>query len=211
MKGCAKRGLFITLEGSEGAGKSSNLSFVQTYLQSKQVDVVVTREPGGTPLAEEIRSLLLKPRDEKMAENTELLLIFAARAQHIQQVIRPGLEAGRWVLSDRFTDASFAYQGGGRQMNLDTIKTLETLVQGDLRPDLVILLDVPPDVGMRRAMRRGVLDRFEREDLCFFERVREGYLQRARANPDTYAIIDASQALAKVQEAIVNVLESRRP
>ncbi|HEX4974555.1 MAG TPA: dTMP kinase [Pseudomonadales bacterium] len=208
MKEGSKRGLFITLEGGEGAGKSSNLSFIQTYLSNKQIELVVTREPGGTPLAEEIRALLLQPRDEKMCENTELLLIFAARAQHIQQVIKPSLQVGQWVLSDRFTDASFAYQGGGRQMNLDTLNILETLVQGELRPDLVILLDVPVEVGMQRAKKRGLLDRFEQEDLAFFERVRASYLQRAKANPDTYAIIDASQSLAHVQEEIVAVLDS---
>lgn len=210
MKESVKRGLFITLEGGEGAGKSSNLSFIQTYLRKRQIDLVVTREPGGTPLAEEIRTLLLKPRDEKMCENTELLLIFAARAQHIQHVIKPSLHAGQWVLSDRFTDASFAYQGGGRQMSLDTLKTLETLVQGELRPDLVILLDVPVEVGMQRAQKRGVLDRFEQEDLAFFERVRASYLERARGNPETYAIIDASQSLAHVQNAIVAVLDARQ-
>lgn len=208
MKESSKRGLFITLEGGEGAGKSSNLSFIQTYLSNKQIELVVTREPGGTPLAEEIRALLLQPRDEKMCENTELLLIFAARAQHIQRVIKPSLQVGQWVLSDRFTDASFAYQGGGRQMNLDTLNILETLVQGELRPDLVILLDVPVEVGMQRAKKRGLLDRFEQEDLAFFERVRASYLQRAKANPDTYAIIDASQSLAHVQEEIVAVLDS---
>src|SRR3990167_342660 len=139
--GAEKRGVFITLEGTEGAGKSSNLSFIKDFLRSRNIDLIVTREPGGTPLAEEIRSLLLTPRSEKICANTELLLIFAARAQHLQQLIEPSLRSGQWVLSDRFTDASFAYQGGGRQMNMDTISQLERMVQGDLRPDLVILLD----------------------------------------------------------------------
>lgn len=205
--GAEKRGVFITLEGTEGAGKSSNLSFINDFLRSRNIDLIVTREPGGTPLAEEIRSLLLTPRSEKICANTELLLIFAARAQHLQQLIEPSLRSGQWVLSDRFTDASFAYQGGGRQMNMDTISQLERMVQGDLRPDLVILLDVPVEIGMRRVLKRGALDRFEQENIAFFERVRESYLQRAKAMPDSYAVIDAKQSLAKVQQDIVSILE----
>lgn len=205
--GAQKRGVFITLEGTEGAGKSSNLSFIDDFLRSRNIDLIVTREPGGSPLAEEIRSLLLTPRSEKICENTELLLIFAARAQHLQQLIEPSLRSGQWVLSDRFTDASFAYQGGGRQMNMDTISQLERMVQGDLRPDLVILLDVPVEIGMRRVLKRGALDRFEQENIAFFERVRESYLQRAKAMPDFYAVIDAKQSLAKVQQDIVSILE----
>jgi len=205
--GAEKRGVFITLEGTEGAGKSSNLSFINDFLRSRNIDLIVTREPGGTPLAEEIRSLLLTPRSERICANTELLLIFAARAQHLQQLIEPSLRSGQWVLSDRFTDASFAYQGGGRQMNMDTISQLERMVQGDLRPDLVILLDVPVEIGMRRVLKRGALDRFEQENIAFFERVRESYLQRAKAMPDSYAVIDAKQSLAKVQQDIVSILE----
>ncbi len=205
--GAEKRGVFITLEGTEGAGKSSNLSFINDFLRSRNIDLIVTREPGGTPIAEEIRSLLLIPRSEKICENTELLLIFAARAQHLQHLIEPSLRSGQWVLSDRFTDASFAYQGGGRQMNMDTISQLERMVQGDLRPDLVILLDVPVEIGMRRVLKRGALDRFEQENIAFFERVRESYLQRAKAMPDSYAVIDAKQSLAKVQQDIVSILE----
>ncbi len=205
--GAEKRGVFITLEGAEGAGKSSNLSFINDFLRSRNIDLIVTREPGGTPLAEEIRSLLLTPRSERICANTELLLIFAARAQHLQHLIEPSLRSGQWVLSDRFTDASFAYQGGGRQMNMDTISQLERMVQGDLRPDLVILLDVPVEIGMRRVLKRGALDRFEQENIAFFERVRESYLQRAKAMPDSYAVIDAKQSLAKVQQDIVSILE----
>jgi len=205
--GAEKRGVFITLEGTEGAGKSSNLSFINDFLRSRNIDLIVTREPGGTPLAEEIRSLLLTPRSERICANTELLLIFAARAQHLQHLIEPSLRSGQWVLSDRFTDASFAYQGGGRQMNMDTISQLERMVQGDLRPDLVILLDVPVEIGMRRVLKRGALDRFEQENIAFFERVRESYLQRAKAMPDSYAVIDAKQSLAKVQQDIVSILE----
>ncbi len=205
--GAEKRGVFITLEGAEGAGKSSNLSFINDFLRSRNIDLIVTREPGGTPLAEEIRSLLLTPRSERICANTELLLIFAARAQHLQHLIEPSLRSGQWVLSDRFTDASFAYQGGGRQMNMDTISQLERMVQGDLRPDLVILLDVPVEIGMRRVLKRGALDRFEQENIAFFERVRESYLQRAKAMPDSYAVIDAKQSLVKVQQDIVSILE----
>jgi len=205
--GAEKRGVFITLEGTEGAGKSSNLSFINDFLRSRNIDLIVTREPGGTPLAEEIRSLLLTPRSERICANTELLLIFAARAQHLQHLIEPSLRSGQWVLSDRFTDASFAYQGGGRQMSMDTISQLERMVQGDLRPDLVILLDVPVEIGMRRVLKRGALDRFEQENIAFFERVRESYLQRAKAMPDSYAVIDAKQSLAKVQQDIVSILE----
>jgi len=205
--GAEKRGVFITLEGTEGAGKSSNLSFINDFLRSRNIDLIVTREPGGTPLAEEIRSLLLTPRSERICANTELLLIFAARAQHLQHLIEPSLRSGQWVLSDRFTDASFAYQGGGRQMSMDTISQLERMVQGDLRPDLVILLDVPVEIGMRRVLKRGALDRFEQENIAFFERVRESYLQRAKAMPDSYAVIDAKQSLVKVQQDIVSILE----
>ncbi|MBV1871236.1 MAG: dTMP kinase [Gammaproteobacteria bacterium] len=202
-----QRGLFLSLEGTEGAGKSSNLAWIKEVLDSHNKNVLLTREPGGTPLAEEIRELLLAPRKELVCENTELLLIFAARAQHFQSLILPTLEQGRWVVSDRFTDASFAYQGGGRNMSFDTIQQLETLVQGSLRPDLTILLDLPVELGMQRAAKRGALDRFEQEDLEFFARVREAYLSRAEQNPSRYAVVDASQSLASVQEHIRDVLE----
>ena len=202
-----QRGLFLSLEGTEGAGKSSNLAFIKDFLDAQNKNVVLTREPGGTPFAEEIRELLLAPREEVVCENTELLLIFAARAQHFQNLILPTLEQGQWVVSDRFTDASFAYQGGGRRMSLQTIQQLEHLVQGDLRPDLVILLDLPVELGMQRAAKRGALDRFEQEDLEFFARVREAYLARAEKNPERYAVVDASQALSSVQDNIRDVLE----
>lgn len=203
-----QRGLFLSLEGTEGAGKSSNLAFIKDFLDRKDKNVLVTREPGGTPFAEEIRELLLTPRDEVVCENTELLLIFAARAQHLQKLVVPTLEQGQWVVSDRFTDASFAYQGGGRKMSFDTIKQLENLVQGALRPDLVILLDLPVELGMQRAAKRGALDRFEQEDLEFFSRVRQAYLARAEQNPHRYAVVDASQPLSSVQDDIRGVLES---
>lgn len=201
-----KKGVFITLEGTEGAGKSTSLNFIREYLLTERIPLTVTREPGGTPFAEELRQLLLAPRDECVCEDAELLLMFAARAQHIQGLICPALERGEWVLSDRFTDASFAYQGGGRGMSLDTISQLENLVQGELRPNLVILLDLPVDVGMRRVSKRGALDRFELENLAFFERVREVYLDRAKASPERYVVVNAAQSIAAVQEDIAVAL-----
>ncbi|QQD19881.1 dTMP kinase [Spongiibacter nanhainus] len=200
------RGKFITVEGSEGVGKSTNLDFVARQLQAAGIDFVVTREPGGTPLAEDIRQLLLTPRDEAMSELTELLLVFAARAQHLSEKIEPALAAGNWVLCDRFTDATFAYQGGGRQMSDVVIGQLQSLVQGDLRPDLTLLLDAPVEVGMQRASRRGDLDRFEREELDFFERVRQAYLSQVEREPGRFAVIDASQSLTSVQGQIVDAL-----
>lgn len=203
-----QRGVFLSLEGTEGAGKSSNLAFIQDFLKQHHKDVLVTREPGGTPLAEEIRDLLLRPRDESVCENAELLLIFAARAQHFERLIVPRLNNGKWVVSDRFVDASFAYQGGGRRMSMDTIRQLENLVLRDMRPDLTILLDLPVDLGMKRAAKRGTLDRFEQEDLEFFQRVRQAYLDRAQESPARYAVVDASQPLACVQDNIKDILES---
>lgn len=200
------RGKFITVEGSEGVGKSTNLDFVARQLRAAGIDFIVTREPGGTPLAEDIRQLLLAPREEAMCELTELLLVFAARAQHLAEKIEPALAAGRWVLSDRFTDATFAYQGGGRQMSEMVIGHLQSLVQGDLRPDLTLLLDASVDVGMQRASRRGDLDRFEQEERDFFERVRQAYLAQVESEPARFAVIDASQPLAEVQEQILNAM-----
>lgn len=162
-----KRGKFLTIEGTEGVGKSTNLAYVKTWLEARGLDVVVTREPGGTPLAEEIRGLLLARRDEPVDETAELLLVFAARAQHIAGVIKPALARGAWVLSDRFTDATFAYQGGGRGLSLETISQLEQLVQGELRPDLTLILDIEVQLGLERARQRGELDRFESETITF--------------------------------------------
>jgi len=202
-----KRGKFLTIEGTEGVGKSTNLAFVCDWLLQQGIDVVVSREPGGTPLAEEIRGLLLAKRDESVDETAELLLVFAARAQHLQQVIKPALERGAWVLCDRFTDATYAYQGGGRGLNTTTIAQLETLVQGDLRPDLTLILDIDVELGLNRARQRGELDRFESEAITFFERVRKAYRSRAEAAPDHYAVIDAGQELVAVQADIKLVLE----
>jgi dTMP kinase len=201
-----QRGKFLTIEGTEGVGKSTNLAFVRDWLVAKGIEVIVTREPGGTPLAEEIRGLLLAKRDEPVDETTELLLVFAARAQHLAQVIKPALARGAWVLSDRFTDATYAYQGGGRGLNRATIAQLEQLVQEELRPDLTLILDIDVELGLNRARQRGELDRFESETLEFFERVRVAYHQRATAAPGCYGIIDAGQPLEKVQQDIDRLL-----
>jgi len=191
------------MEGGEGVGKSTNLSFLQKYLIENGVDVVTTREPGGTQIGEQLRELLLQVRQEKMSAITELLLIFAARAQHILEFIEPNLAAGKWVLCDRFTDATYAYQCGGRGVEWDKISQLEKLVQGELRPDYTILLDVSVAIGMARASGRGNLDRFERETLEFFERVRSSYLQQARNSSGRYRLIDASVSLDGVQQELL--------
>ena len=199
------RGLFITVEGGEGVGKSTNMSFLETHLCERGIDLVVTREPGGTALGEDVRELLLRPRPEPVTASAELLLMFAARAQHIHQVIEPALAAGRWVLCDRFTDATYAYQGGGRQLPVELIRELEQLVQGALRPDYTLLLDAPVSVGLSRAGDRGQLDRFEQEELEFFERVRATYLQLARESSGRYRIVDASCPLVEVQQQLEDV------
>ena len=205
-----KKGLFITLEGGEGAGKSTQMAFVQQMLQ-QSLDTAgkklhVTREPGGTDLSEQIRGLLLDHRQTAMDSDTELLLMFAARAQHLAQLIRPALAAGEWVLCDRFTDATYAYQGGGRGIDMARIALLEDWVQGSLRPDLTLLLDLPIDVGMARAGQRGELDRFEREKVDFFEKVRQTYRDRAAAEPERFRVIDAAQDIEQVQQQITAVL-----
>lgn len=207
-------GLFITLEGPEGAGKSTNREYLAALLREQGIDVLLTREPGGTPLAERVRELLLAPSDEAMASDTELLLVFAARAQHLAQVIVPALSRGAVVLCDRFTDATYAYQGGGRGLDVQRIAQLETFVQGALRPDLTLVFDLPVEVGLARAAARGRLDRFEQEGREFFEAVRATYLQRARAEPARYRILDAAQALEAVQrdldELLPQLLELQR-
>lgn len=203
-----KKGLFITLEGGEGAGKSTNMAFIQQFFSSRQLPWIGTREPGGTPLAEEIRHVLLEPRNEAVSNDAELLLVFAARAQHIEQVIQPALAEGTHVLCDRFTDATFAYQGGGRGIDLARIEWLENYVQRDFRPDLTIYLDVPSEVGMARASARGALDRFEQEEHQFFERVRDVYLSRAAQHPHRYRVIDANRPLTVVQQSIAEALEA---
>lgn len=201
-------GLFITLEGPEGAGKSTNREYLAERLREQGVDVLLTREPGGTPLAERIRELLLDPSDEPMAADTELLLVFAARAQHLQQVIRPALAKGSVVLCDRFTDATYAYQGGGRGLSIERIAQLEQFVQAELRPDLTLIFDLPVEVGLARAAARGRLDRFEQEGRGFFEAVRQAYLQRTAQAPQRYRVLDAGQSLAQVQADIDALLPS---
>ena len=200
------RGQFITFEGTEGVGRSTQLANAASTLENLGVDVLVTREPGGTPMAEHIRELLLATRDEVVHETTELLLMFAARAQHLHTRILPALDAGQWVLCDRFTDATFAYQGGGRGVSQERIALLENLVQGNVRPDHVILFDAPVETGMARARRRGELDRFEQEDLEFFQRIRNTYLDRANEAPDRYHIINAARPLNQVSEEVVQLL-----
>ncbi len=196
------RGLFITLEGGEGVGKSTNLAFLKDFLSEGGVDVVVTREPGGTLLGEEIRELLLQVRRESVEAMTELLLLFAARAQHIRELIEPALAAGKWVLCDRFTDATYAYQCGGRGVDGEVVRRLEELVQGELRPDYTLLLDAPVSVGMARARGRGELDRFEQETLDFFERVRASYLEQAINSSGRYRVINAALTLEDVQKEL---------
>ena len=203
------RGIFITIEGVEGVGKSTNIEFIKEYLDNLNIDYLVTREPGGTLLAENIRDLLLSIDDDSPVELCELLLIFSARAQHIEKIIGPALKGGTWVICDRFTDATYAYQGGGRGMNTELISELETMVQGNLRPDLTIILDLDPETGLSRARNRGELDRFEREHVEFFIKVREAYLQIAMNFPKRCAVINAGRDLDEVSRDIALLLKTR--
>ncbi|WP_144822107.1 dTMP kinase [Marinobacter piscensis] len=200
------RGQFITFEGTEGVGKSTQIANAAATLKKLGVEYRITREPGGTPMAESIRELLLEQRDEPVSEVTELLLMFAARAQHLHTVILPALEAGQWVLCDRFTDATFAYQGGGRGVPRERIEMLESLVQGELRPDHVLLLDAPVETGMTRARCRGELDRFEQEAVPFFQRIRDTYLARAAADPERYSVVDAAAPLEEVSAQVSQLM-----
>lgn len=194
------RGHFITLEGVEGVGKSSNLAFVHDELKCHGIDVWISREPGGTELGEAIRSLLLEHRHDGMADDTELLLMFAARAEHLAKEIKPRLASGQWVLCDRFTDATYAYQGGGRGLSVERIAVLEQWVQGTLRPDVTILLDAPLDVALGRVTQRGgAADRFESQKRSFFENVRRCYLARATAEPERFFVVNAGRELPQVQ------------
>lgn len=201
------RGHFITVEGVEGAGKSTQMSYIESCLKASDIPLIVTREPGGTPLGEEIREILLRPRQEGMGHKTELLLMFAARSEHLDQKILPALAAGSWVLCDRFTDATYAYQGGGRGVDTALITDLEELVQGEHRPDLTIYLDLPVEKGLERARERGELDRFESEGIEFFNSVRQAYLERASQLPEIYRVIDASPSIREVQQQIKSVLD----
>jgi len=199
---------FITLEGSEGVGKTTNLEHIQTLLTERGIDFVVTREPGGTELGEQLRDLLLGHKHDGMADETELLMMFAARSEHLDKVIKPALSKGQWVLCDRFTDATYAYQGGGRGIDLNRISILEDYVQGDCRPDLTLLLDAPIDVGRERAGKRSAPDRFEKEQTDFFDKVRGAYLKRAADDPQRMKIIDASLELDAVKSQITEQIKS---
>ena len=201
------KNLFITLEGCEGVGKTSNMEYLKTRLDAVAIDYIVTREPGGTPMGEELRNMLLGEAFKGMADDTELMLMFAARAEHVDKVIKPALAQGKWVLCDRFTDATYAYQGGGRQLDMQRIQGLEQWVLGELRPDLTLLLDAPIAVGRERAGKRSAPDRFEQERDEFFNRVRDTYLQRAQAEPQRIKVIDASGDLVSVRQQIDSQLE----
>ena len=207
MSNAVQQGLFITVEGTEGVGKSTNMAFIESWLRKAGKELVITREPGGTELGEKLRAVLLDAKEQSMFDDTELLLMFAARAQHLQEVILPALDAGKWVLCDRFTDSTYAYQGGGRGIDKSRIAQLEQWVQGDRRPDMTLILDLPIDVGLERAGKRSDPDRFELEKHDFFNKVRDAFLARAAANPQRYAVIDASPAIEEVQQSIQTVLE----
>ena len=205
-----KNGVFITIEGMEAAGKSTQIPYLSQYLQDSLAGagkiLHTTREPGGTLLGEQIRTILLKDQKPAITNDAELLLMFAARAQHLEQVIRPALERGDWVVSDRFTDTTYAYQGGGRRIPISRIEALENLIQRGLRPDLTIILDLPVEVSMKRACDRGGLDRIELETPAFFERVRKTYLERVEDHPERYCIINAEQDIPDITNDIKNAL-----
>ncbi|MDA3920833.1 MAG: dTMP kinase [Salinisphaera sp.] len=201
-------GRLITLEGGEGAGKSTQIASLADWLRGLGRDVCVTREPGGTALGEAVRGVLMREYDDPMPPMTELLLVFAARAAHLAQVIQPALARGAWVLCDRFTDASYAYQGEARGLGSAPVAALERLVQGELRPDRVLLLELPVEMGLARAGARGSDNRFDRETLAFHQAVRRGYSARASADPERYRVIDASASTDSVQQAIRQALES---
>ena len=199
---------FITVEGVEGVGKTTALNYIKELLAQAQIDALFTREPGGTEFAEAFRRLLLLEKyEEEMCGETELLLVFAARAQHLARVIKPAIAAGIWVVSDRFTDASYAYQGAGRGLSVARIAEIETWVQGDFRPDLTLLLDAPVEIAMARANKRAALDRIEAETKDFFIRARAAYLARAEQEPKRFRIVDASQDLVTVQAQIKNYVD----
>ncbi len=200
------QGKFISVEGGEGVGKSTNMAFIEDFLGQRGIQVELTREPGGTPLAEAIRGIVLADHDEPLAADTEVLLMFAARTAHLNNRIRPALAAGRWVVCDRFTDASFAYQGGGRGVDWAWLQQLADHTHGDLWPDCTLLLDAPVSVGRQRAAQRGALDRIEQEQGEFFERVRQAYLERAAEDPERFRVIDAAKSLAEVQGQIAQAL-----
>lgn len=201
-------GMFLTIEGVEGVGKSTAVKFIQAYLAQAKQEFIITREPGGTPIAEQIRQVLLAPNaEEAMVPDVELLLMFASRAQHVAHLIKPALAKGQWVVSDRFVDASYAYQGGGRRLDMAKIAVLDAWTVGDLMIDATILLDAPPEIGLARARRRGPQDRIEQEAIAFFDRVRQGYLARAQQDPKRFHVIDATRPIAQVHADIRQVLD----
>jgi dTMP kinase len=201
-------GKFISLEGIEGVGKTTHLNFIAMHLHEHNIPVLATREPGGTPLADEIRHFLLAEHTETICPDSELLLLFAARAQHIARVIQPALNDHKWVVCDRFTDASYAYQGAGRGLGSQKIALLENLVQGNLRPDLTILFDAPLNVAFERMKQRGKIDRFESESILFFERVRNAYLALATEHPTRIKIISTDCSIEETQAEIIKILDS---
>lgn len=201
-------GKFISIEGIEGAGKSTQLAFIQRYLTEQGKQLVVTREPGGTELGEQIRTLLLTPTTTGMASDTELMLMFAARAEHVEQVIKPALERDDWVLSDRFVDATFAYQGGGRGIDLQRISTLSDWTLKGLQTDVTFLFDLPVEIGQQRVLSRNEgIDRFEQEKVDFFQRIRECYLQRAQQEPNRIKVIDASKSIVEIELQLTVLLD----
>lgn len=201
------RGRLITIEGLEGAGKSTSIDTIATQLNDHGVPFITTREPGGTDLGENVRKILLAHADIPMHAMTELLLMFAARVEHVDKIITPAIEAGRWVICDRFTDSSYAYQGGGRGLALEDIATLESILLPDIKPDYTLMLDVPVEEGLARAARHSSLDRFEQEEVAFFERARQVFLKRSEAH-DRFYVIDAARAVASVQENIAQWIVS---
>ena len=204
-----KKGLFITLEGTEGSGKSTQIAVIKAHMEAKGHKVVCLREPGGTPIAEEIRTLLKTPRkDDNMCDKTELLLMYAARAQLVETVIKPLLAQGTDVICDRHDLSTVAYQGGGRGMNMDDINAIRKVVLGDFRPDLTIVIDVDPKIGMQRARNRGELDRFELSQIDFFERVRNTYLEYAKHHPDFVKVVDGQKEISAVSKDVVSCLEN---
>ncbi|BAS67353.1 dTMP kinase [Bathymodiolus septemdierum thioautotrophic gill symbiont] len=202
-----QKGKFITIDGVEGAGKSTQINFIFDYLNNKGINVILTREPGGSDIGEKIRALLLSA-DSNMHSDTELLLMFAARNEHIHTKILPTLAQGDWVLSDRFTDASYAYQGGGRGLDITRIAQLEDWVLQGFKPDMTLLLDVPVDIGMKRVASRGAKDRIEQEDLSFFKRVRDAYISRSEQYPKRIKLIDASQSAEHTSAQIQTILST---
>lgn len=202
-----QQGVFITLEGVEGAGKSTLMAYVTEYFAEKGREVIQTREPGGTKTGEQIRAILLDSDNETLTDNTELLLMFAARMQHIDEVIKPALSSGQVVICDRFTDATYAYQGAGRGLDITRIEALENWVQQGLKPDITLLFDLDVETGLRRANQRSDADRFEQEEIGFFERIRSCYLERAENEAKRFRIIDASQLFEDVKQQIKAILE----